>query len=32
MRLKQGFSVFIIQQFNENGFKTLQIGRQAAGR
>jgi 4-hydroxy-2-oxoheptanedioate aldolase len=32
MRMKQGFSVFIIQQFNENGFKAVQIGRQAAGR
>jgi len=32
MRMKQGFSVFIIQQFNEGGFKTVQIGRQAAGR
>jgi 4-hydroxy-2-oxoheptanedioate aldolase len=32
MRMKQGFSVFIIQQFNDNGFKAVQIGRQAAGR
>ena len=32
MRMKQGFSVFIIQAFNENGFKAVEIGRQAAGR
>jgi 4-hydroxy-2-oxoheptanedioate aldolase len=32
MRMKQGFSVFIIQQFNENGFNAVKIGRQAAGR
>ena len=32
IRMKQGFSVFIVQQFNENGFKAVQIGRQAAGR
>jgi 4-hydroxy-2-oxoheptanedioate aldolase len=32
MRMKQGFSVFIIQQFNENGFNAVRIGRQAAGR
>jgi 4-hydroxy-2-oxoheptanedioate aldolase len=31
-RMKQGFSVFIIQAFNEGGFKTVEIGRQAAGR
>lgn len=32
MRMKQGFSVFIIQAFNEGGFKAVEIGRQAAGR
>ena len=32
MRMKQGFSVFIIQAFNENGFKAVEIGRQVAGR
>jgi 2-keto-3-deoxy-L-rhamnonate aldolase RhmA len=32
MRMKQGFSVFIIQQFNENGFNAVKIGRKAAGR
>ena len=32
MRMKQGFSVFIIQQFNESGFNAVKIGRQAAGR
>ena len=32
MRMKQGFSVFIIQQFNEGGFNAVKIGRQAAGR
>lgn len=32
MRMKQGFRVFIIQQFNESGFNAVKIGRQAAGR
>jgi 2-keto-3-deoxy-L-rhamnonate aldolase RhmA len=32
VRMKQGFSVFIIQQFNEAGFDALRIGRQAGGR
>jgi len=32
MRMKQGFSVFIIQQFNESGFNAVKIGRAAAGR
>jgi 2-keto-3-deoxy-L-rhamnonate aldolase RhmA len=32
MRMKQGFSVFIIQAFNENGFRAVEIGRKAAGR
>lgn len=32
LRMKQGFSVFIIQQFNESGFNAVKIGRQAAGR
>ena len=32
MRMKQGFSVFIIQQFNETGFEAVKIGRRAAGR
>lgn len=32
MRLQQGFSVFVIQQWNEAGFKTVEIGRKAAGR
>ena len=32
MRMKQGFGVFIIQAFNEDGFKAVEIGRQAAGR
>lgn len=32
MRMKQGFSVFIIQQFNESGFNAVKIGRKAAGR
>jgi 4-hydroxy-2-oxoheptanedioate aldolase len=32
MRMKQGFSVFIIQAFNESGFRAVQIGRQVSGR
>jgi len=32
MRMKQGFSVFIIQSFNEGGFKAVEIGRKAGGR
>ena len=32
MRLQQGFSVFVIQQWNEAGFKTVEVGRKAAGR
>jgi hypothetical protein len=32
MRMKQGFSVFIIQAFNEGGFKAIEIGRRAGGR
>lgn len=32
MRMTQGFSVFIVQQFNENGFNAVTIGRKAAGR
>jgi 4-hydroxy-2-oxoheptanedioate aldolase len=32
MRMKQGFSVFIIQAFNEGGFEAVHIGRKAAGR
>lgn len=32
MRMKQGFSVFIIQQFNDSGFNAVKIGRNAAGR
>jgi 2-keto-3-deoxy-L-rhamnonate aldolase RhmA len=31
-RMKQGFSVFIIQAFNESGFQAVEIGRKAAGR
>jgi 4-hydroxy-2-oxoheptanedioate aldolase len=31
-RLQQGFSVFVIQQWNDAGFKTVEIGRKAAGR
>ena len=31
-RLQQGFSVFVIQQWNEAGFKTVEVGRKAAGR
>ena len=31
MRMKQGFSVFVIG-WGENGFKTIEIGRRAAGR
>ena len=32
MRMKQGFSVFIIQSFSDAGFKAVEIGRQAGGR
>jgi 4-hydroxy-2-oxoheptanedioate aldolase len=32
MRLKQGFSIFIIQAFNEGGFRTVELGRKAGGR
>jgi hypothetical protein len=32
MRLKQGFSIFIIQAFNEGGFRTVELGRKASGR
>ena len=32
MRLQQGFSVFVIQQWNDAGFKTVEVGRKAAGR
>ena len=32
MRMKQGFSVFIIQSFTEAGFNAVKIGRAAAGR
>jgi 4-hydroxy-2-oxoheptanedioate aldolase len=32
MRMKQGFSVFIIQQFSDAGFEAVKIGRKAAGR
>ena len=31
-RMKQGFDVFIIQNFGERGFKAVQIGRQVSGR
>ena len=31
MRMKQGFSVFVIN-WGEPGFKTIEIGRRAAGR
>jgi 4-hydroxy-2-oxoheptanedioate aldolase len=31
-RLKQGFDVFIIQNFGERGFKAVEIGRQVSGR
>lgn len=32
MRMQQGFSVFIIQQFNDSGFNAVKVGRKAAGR
>jgi 2-keto-3-deoxy-L-rhamnonate aldolase RhmA len=32
MRMQQGFSVFIIQAFNERGFKAVEIGRRVSGR
>jgi len=31
MRMKQGFSVFVMN-WGDAGFKTIDIGRQAAGR
>ena len=31
-RMKQGFDVFIIQNFGERGFKAVEIGRQVSGR
>ncbi len=31
-RMKQGFSVFIIQNFGDRGFKAVEIGRQVSGR
>ncbi len=31
-RMKQGFSVFIIQTFSDRGFKAVEIGRQVGGR
>jgi len=31
-RMKQGFRVFIVQAFNERGFKAVEIGRQVGGR
>jgi 4-hydroxy-2-oxoheptanedioate aldolase len=31
-RMQQGFSVFIIQAFNDNGFKAVEVGRKAGGR
>jgi hypothetical protein len=30
--MKQGFDVFIIQNFGERGFKAVEIGRQVSGR
>jgi hypothetical protein len=30
-RMKQGFDVFIIQNFGERGFKAVEIGRRSAG-
>jgi 2-keto-3-deoxy-L-rhamnonate aldolase RhmA len=32
MRMKQGFSVFIIQTFGDRGFKAVEIGRRVGGR
>jgi len=32
MRMKQGFSVFVIQNFGEAGFKDVEVGKKAAGR
>ena len=31
-RMKQGFDVFIIQNFGERGFKAVEIGRKVSGR
>jgi 4-hydroxy-2-oxoheptanedioate aldolase len=31
-RMKQGFNVFIIQNFGERGFRTVEVGRRASGR
>ena len=31
-RMKQGFNVFIIQNFGERGFRTVEIGRRVSGR
>lgn len=31
-RMKQGFNVFIIQDFGERGFRAVEIGRRAGGR
>ena len=31
-RIKQGFDVFIIQNFGERGFKAVEIGRKVSGR
>jgi hypothetical protein len=31
-RMKQGFSVFIIQTFSDRGFKAVEIGREMSGR
>ena len=32
MRMKQGFSVIIVQSFSDAGFKAIEIGRQISGR
>jgi len=31
-RMKQGFTVFVMQSFDENAFKAVEIGRRASGR
>ena len=31
-RMKQGFTVFVMQSFDDNAFKAVDIGRKAAGR
>ena len=31
-RMNQGFTVMIVQAFNERGFQAVQIGRKVAGR